>query len=161
VLTHKIITKEFAAAHIIDKVSLRNIVLLKSSQEAVSWPSKCSTQNLLCVKYFIEVTQGILDPQILNAFVFMPGDSPICRWQKGGNRYMALYTIIRVYEVPAETRQQATDRMLEALVLHVEKDFHVKDIIRDPGAKPGQGKPVSLVPPAGWLTLMIRQLTGK
>jgi len=74
---------------------------------------------------------------------------------------MALYTIIRVYEVPAETKQQATDRMLEAIVLHVEKDFHVKDIIREPGAKPGQGKPVSLVPPAGWLTLMIRQLTGK
>ena len=74
---------------------------------------------------------------------------------------MALYTIIRVYEVPAETKQQATDRMLEALVLHVEKDFHVKDIIRKPGAKPGQGKPVSLVPPAGWLTLMIRQITGK
>jgi hypothetical protein len=76
-------------------------------------------------------------------------------------RYMAIYTIIRVYEVPAVTRQQATDRMLEAIVLHVEKDFHVKDIIREPGDKPGQGKPVSLVPPAGWLTLMIRQLTGK
>jgi hypothetical protein len=57
---------------------------------------------------------------------------------------MALFTIIRVYEVPAETKQQATDRMLEAIVLHVERDFHVKDIIREPGAKPGQGKPVSL-----------------
>jgi hypothetical protein len=74
---------------------------------------------------------------------------------------MALYTIIRVYEVPAETKQQATDRMLEAIVLHVEKDFHVKDIIREPGDKPGQGKPVSLQPHAGWLTLTIRQLTGK
>jgi hypothetical protein len=73
---------------------------------------------------------------------------------------MALYTIIRVYEVPAETKQQATDRMLEALVLHVERDFHVKDIIRDPGAKPGQGKEVILVPPTGWLTSAIRQLTG-
>jgi len=57
--------------------------------------------------------------------------------------------------------QKSSDRMLEALVLHVEKDFHVKDIIREPGDKPGQGKPVVLVPPAGWLTLMIRQLTGK
>ena len=28
---------------------------------------------------------------------------------------MALYTIIRVYEVPADTQQQATDRMIEAL----------------------------------------------
>jgi hypothetical protein len=40
----------------------------------------------------------------------------------GGERVMALYTIIRVYEVPADTQQQATDRMLEALVLHVERD---------------------------------------
>jgi hypothetical protein len=44
---------------------------------------------------------------------------------------MATYTIIRIYEIPAETQQQATDRMLEALLMHVEKDFHVKDIIRD------------------------------
>jgi hypothetical protein len=74
---------------------------------------------------------------------------------------MPLYTIIRVYEVPAETKQQATDRMLEALVLHVEKDFHVKDVIREPGAKPGQGKVVELKPPAGWIALLKQQLTGK
>jgi hypothetical protein len=75
-------------------------------------------------------------------------------------QYMALYTIIRVYEVPAETKQQATERMLEALMFHVEKDFHVKDIIREPNEKPGQGKQVDLRP-TGWLTLMIRQITGK
>ena len=69
-------------------------------------------------------------------------------------RAMARYIIIRVYEVPAENRIQATDRMLEALAFHVEKDFHVKDMIREPGAKPGEGKPVSLVPPAGRLTLI-------
>ena len=74
---------------------------------------------------------------------------------------MALYTIIRVYEVPADNQQQATDRMLEALVLHVERDYHVKDVIRAPGAQPGQGKPVDLKPPEGWLTLVVRQLTGK
>jgi hypothetical protein len=74
---------------------------------------------------------------------------------------MANYTIIRIYEVPAQTRQQATDRMLEALLMHVEKDFHVKDIIRDPGAKPGQGKTVELKPPIGWLSLLMQQLTGK
>ena len=74
---------------------------------------------------------------------------------------MAVYTIIRVYEVPADNQQQASDRMLEAIVLHVERDFHVKDIIREPGAKPGQGKPVVLKPPAGWLSLMFHQLSGK
>ena len=63
---------------------------------------------------------------------------------------MAVYTIIRIYEVPAETHQQATDRMLEALVLHVEK-----------GEKPARWNTVKLAPPAGWLTLIVRQLTGK
>ena len=74
---------------------------------------------------------------------------------------MAVYTIIRVYEVPADNQQQATDRMTEALVLKVEHDFHVKDVIREPGAKPGQGKKVVLKPPAGWLSLLVRQLAGK
>jgi hypothetical protein len=77
---------------------------------------------------------------------------------------MPVYSIIRVYEVPADTQQQATDRMLEALVLHVERDYHVKDIIREnveKGAKPQQWNRVKLAPPAGWLTLIVRQLTGK
>ena len=74
---------------------------------------------------------------------------------------MAVYTIIRVYEVPADNQQQATDRMIEALAVHVERDFHVKDIIREPGSKPGQGKKVELKPPAGWLSLVVRQLAGK
>jgi hypothetical protein len=74
---------------------------------------------------------------------------------------MAVYTIIRVYEVPAENQQQATDRMMEALALHVERDFHKKDIIREPGSQPGQGKKVDLKPPAGWLSLIARQLAGK
>src|SRR5271165_336789 len=57
---------------------------------------------------------------------------------------MALYTIIRVYEVPAENQQEATDRMMKALWLRVERNFHARDIIREPGAKPGTGKAVSL-----------------
>jgi hypothetical protein len=83
------------------------------------------------------------------------------RLQRGGEEAMAKYTIIRLYEVPADNQYQATDRMMEALALHVEKDFHVKDIIREPGAKPGQGKAVDLKPPAGWMTLLKKQLTGK
>jgi hypothetical protein len=74
---------------------------------------------------------------------------------------MAVYTIIRVYEVPADTQQQATDRMIEALALHVERDFHKKDIIREPGSKPGQGTKVVLKPPAGWLSLIVQQMTGQ
>jgi hypothetical protein len=66
---------------------------------------------------------------------------------------MALY--IRKYGVPAGNRLQVTNRLMEALAFNVEKDFHVKVTIREPKAKPEQGKP------AGWLTLIMRQLTGK
>ena len=71
---------------------------------------------------------------------------------------MALYTIIRVYEMPADSLQQATDRMAEAIVLRVERDFHVKDIVREPGAQPGQGKRVDLRPAVSWLALALEQL---
>jgi hypothetical protein len=74
---------------------------------------------------------------------------------------MAKYTIIRIYEVPAKNQIEATNRMLEALAFHVEKDFHVKDVIREPGAKPGEGKRLYLVPPAGWMEIVRRQLMGK
>jgi hypothetical protein len=70
---------------------------------------------------------------------------------------MAVYTIIRVYEVPAENRIQATERMLEALQTKTERDFHVKDYIREPGEERGRGKPVDLRP-TGWLTLIREQL---
>ena len=74
---------------------------------------------------------------------------------------MVKYTIIRVYEVPADNPIEAANRMLEAMAFHVEKAFHVKDVMREPGAKPGEGKTVKLEPPAGWLSLIVRQLTGK
>jgi hypothetical protein len=71
---------------------------------------------------------------------------------------MAIYTIIRVYEVPADNRIQATERMLEALHYRVERDFHVRDYIKAPGDNPGKGRPVDLRPPKGWLTLLREQL---
>ena len=37
-------------------------------------------------------------------------------------------------------------------------DYHVKDIIRAPGDKLGQGKAVDRRPAAGWLTLLKEQL---
>ena len=68
--------------------------------------------------------------------------------------YMALYTIIRIYEVPANSQQEATDRMMKALWLRVERDFHARDIIREPGSKAGAGEPVSLKPSQGWMQLI-------
>jgi hypothetical protein len=74
---------------------------------------------------------------------------------------MALYTIIRVYQVPADDRREATDRMLEALALGVADDFHVKDVLREPDGTPGSGVPISLNPPKGWGTLLLDQLLGR
>jgi hypothetical protein len=73
----------------------------------------------------------------------------------------ALYTITRVYQVPAGNRLEATDRMLEALTLGVEDDFHVKDVLREPDGKPGSGVRISLTPPKGWRTLLLDQLLGR
>ena len=42
---------------------------------------------------------------------------------------MAKWTILRVYEVPADATYEAIDVMREAIALHVERDYHVKDIL--------------------------------
>ena len=67
------------------------------------------------------------------------------------------YTIFRVYEIEAESSQHATDRMAEAIVQHTEQAFHVKDILRQPGEKPGQGTTVELHP-ARWLASVRKRL---
>jgi hypothetical protein len=78
---------------------------------------------------------------------------------------MATYRIIRIYDVPADNQIQATNRMMEALVLHVERDYHVMDYVKTPDDPKGQGWPVDLTPPKGWLSSMLEemvfQVTGK
>jgi hypothetical protein len=73
---------------------------------------------------------------------------------------MARYTIVRIYEVPADNRYQATDRMMEALELGTEKDFHLKDVIRLSGNN-GPSSKLELRPPAGWWTLLVEQVFGR
>jgi hypothetical protein len=74
---------------------------------------------------------------------------------------MAIFRIIRIYEIPATSRIEATDRMLEALELHTEEDYHVTDLVREHGAHPAKSQPVNLRPPAKWGTIFKRQLIGK
>jgi hypothetical protein len=62
---------------------------------------------------------------------------------------MAIYRIIRIYEVPAESQLEATERIMEALVLHVERDFHVRDYVKTPEDTNGKGHKVDLTPPKG------------
>ncbi len=74
---------------------------------------------------------------------------------------MAQYKIIRIYAVPGRDQAEATNRMMEALTLGVEKDFHVMDIIRTPEDAPGKGARVNLTPPKGWMTVLMDQLLGR
>jgi hypothetical protein len=72
-----------------------------------------------------------------------------------------MYTITRIYKVPAGSRIQAAERLKEAIAMQTERDFHVIDIIREPVAKPGKGKRIALKRSNGWLGLLRRQLIGK
>jgi hypothetical protein len=79
--------------------------------------------------------------------------------------HMAIYKIMRIYEVPAENQLEATNHMMEALVLHVERDYHVTDYVKTPEDPSGKGHKIDLNPPKGWLRLLLRelavQLTGR
>jgi hypothetical protein len=73
---------------------------------------------------------------------------------------MARYRILRIYEVPAENRYEATDRMMEAIALRTERDYHVKDIIRL-CEKDAPFSRVELRRPAGWWRILMSQLFGR
>ena len=74
--------------------------------------------------------------------------------------FMAIYKIIRIYEVQAANRIDATNLMMEAIVLRVERDYHVADIVKAPGEPDEPGHTVSFDPPKGWLKLLAEQLLG-
>jgi hypothetical protein len=72
--------------------------------------------------------------------------------------HMAIYRIIRIYDVPADNRIEATNRMMEAIILHVERDYHVMDYVKAPEDPKGKGRPINLTPPKGWLKLLMEEL---
>jgi len=74
---------------------------------------------------------------------------------------MATFKIIRVYEVPGEDQVQATNRMMEALMLRVERHYHVMDYVRLSDDPAGKGTKISLEPPKGWLAAFMDQLLGR
>ena len=85
------------------------------------------------------------------------------RKERGGKEVMrmATYKIMRIYEVPAENQTEATNRMMEALVLHVERDYHVIDYVKTPEDADGKGHKVDLNPPKGWLSLLLQELAAQ
>jgi hypothetical protein len=86
-----------------------------------------------------------------------------CRERAAGRRWytMATYKIIRIYEVPGEDQIEATNRMMEALMLRVERHYHVMDYVKSPEDGPNKGKKVILDPPKGWLATFMDQLLGR
>jgi hypothetical protein len=74
---------------------------------------------------------------------------------------MPIYKIMRIYEVPAENQAEATDRMMEALALRVEGDYHVTDYVRGPQDAAGKGRRISLNSPKGWMAAFLDQLVGR
>jgi hypothetical protein len=75
---------------------------------------------------------------------------------------MAVFSIMRIYEVPADNRIEATDRMLDALEFHSEKDYHVTEIVRnkDEMSPERHWKPVVLPHSSKMTTIFKRQITG-
>jgi hypothetical protein len=74
---------------------------------------------------------------------------------------MAIFKIIRIYHVPAEDQIDATNRMMEALALGVDRDYHLMDYIKTPDDEKGKGRKVDLRPPKGFLTSLLDQLLGR
>jgi hypothetical protein len=74
---------------------------------------------------------------------------------------MALYKIIRIYEVPGKDQIEATNRMMEALMLRVERHYHVMDYVKSSEDAAAKGKKISLEPPKGWLAAFMDQLLGR
>ena len=78
---------------------------------------------------------------------------------------MAVFRIIRIYDVPADTQIEATDRMMEAILLHMERDYHMMDYVKAPDDPKGKGRPIDLTPPKGWLKILmgelVTQITGR
>lgn len=66
------------------------------------------------------------------------------------------YTIIRVYRVPGATQREATDRFMEAREFGVERDFHVRDLV-----KPPVGRFQAMLKRTSWWDLVRRQLLGR
>jgi hypothetical protein len=71
-----------------------------------------------------------------------------------------VYKIIRIYQVPAKDQIEATNRMMQAIALRVERDFHVMDYIKSPDDGLSKGTKANLEPPKGWVAGFLEQLFG-
>src|SRR3954454_9843593 len=80
--------------------------------------------------------------------------------RKGGDAYGRLQDHAHLRGA-AESQLEATNRMMEALMLHVERDFHVIDYVKTPEDADGKGHKIDLNPPKGWLSLLLQELAAQ
>lgn len=74
---------------------------------------------------------------------------------------MPRFKILRIYEVPGNDQAEATDRLMQALTLGVEADYHVSDYVKSAEDKQARSQRISLKPPKGWATTFLEQLLGR
>jgi hypothetical protein len=79
---------------------------------------------------------------------------------------MPYFTIMHIFEVPANNQYEATDELMTARKNNYDKLFLKKVIVRDAMANPFREKVNVFAPkepkkPAKWGTIFKRQLTGK
>jgi hypothetical protein len=74
---------------------------------------------------------------------------------------MPIYKIMRIYEVPGKDQVQATNRMMEAIALGVEGDYHATDWIKNSERPKDKGERLSLKPPKGWGATFLDQILGR
>jgi hypothetical protein len=77
---------------------------------------------------------------------------------------MPLFTIMHIFEVPAENQYEATDELMRARKHHFDKTFLKKVIVKEAGVKPPRDNVNVFADPkkpAKWGTIFKRQITGK
>jgi hypothetical protein len=82
-------------------------------------------------------------------------------------KYMPLFTIMHIFEIPANNQYEATDELMRARKHHFDKVYLKKVLVREAGLKLPREKVNVFAPkkpakqPAKWGTIFKRQLTGK
>jgi hypothetical protein len=86
------------------------------------------------------------------------------RIKRKEEKYMPLFTIMHIYEVPARNQIEATDELMLARKNHFDKVFLKKVLVKDAEPKLPQDKVNVFADPkkpARWGTIFKRQITGK
>jgi hypothetical protein len=68
---------------------------------------------------------------------------------------MPVYTIFRKYQIEAKNVSDATKKLLEAVELKKDEDYHISDSVREADEQPNNGQLTA------WASAAKKQLFGK